>query len=174
MRIRELTVDDADAVGGIWVATRMAAYRGIVPDDVAATGPEALTDGFAEWFAKTRSFGFIAEHEGRHVGFAIAGDPEPEHAGYEGELSLIYVLPDAQGGGVGRMLVHAVAQGLVDRRVRSMLLWTIGENRPARAFYDGLGGTIIARKWSDKNQGWLVAYGWPDVRTLLERSAPRV
>ena len=173
MRIRELTVDDAEAIGGIWVTARTAAYRGIVPDAVAALGPEALSHGFAERFTKTRSFGFIAEDGSRPVGFAIAGDPAEEHEGYESELSLIYVLPEAQGGGVGRMLIHAIAEGLVARGACSVLLWTIGENRLGRGFYDQLGGTVVARKWSDKNDGWLVAYGWPDARTLLERSAPR-
>lgn len=173
MRIRELTVEDAEAVGRIWTASRMAAYRGIVPDAVAETGPEALTNGFAESFAKTGSFGFVAEDESGPVGFAIAGDANKEQPEYESELSLIYVLPEAQGRGLGRMLVHAIADGLVRRNVRSMLLWTIGANQLGRAFYDGLGGTVIARKWSDKNNGWVVAYGWRDVSVLLGRTAPR-
>jgi len=173
MRIRDLTTDDAKAVGEIWVATRMVAYRGIVPDAVAATGPEELTRGFAESLASAATFGFMAEDAGRPVGFAMAGDADKEHSEYESELSLIYVLPEAQGRGVGRMLVHAIADGLLRRGVRSMLLWTIGANQSGRAFYDGLGGTVVAKKWSDKNKGWVVAYGWPDVSALLERSAPR-
>ena len=109
---------------------------------------------------------FIAESsDGEVIGFAHGG---PERAGdrtYQGELYSIYLLESHQRQGVGRRLVSAVAQRLVGAGFRSMLVWVLEGNGPARRFYESLGGRrvgsqIITIGGKDVVE---VSYGWQDI-----------
>ena len=49
-----------------------------------------------------------------------------------GEVWLIYLLPDAQGHGLGTRLVRSMARGLDRRGMASMVVWSLAANQPAR------------------------------------------
>ncbi len=80
----------------------------------------------------------------------------------------------AVGTGAGRRLVGSVARHLAERGMGSMLLWVFADNRPARRFYESLGGVLVAEDGFELGGAWLteVAYGWKDLDVLLAGGAP--
>ena len=84
---------------------------------------------------------------------------------YSGELYALYVLPGQQRKGVGRRLVEAVTERLVQSGHDSMSVWVLEQN-PARGFYVALGGRQLGTKDVQIGTQTLVevAYGWSDIR----------
>ncbi len=172
MRIREATQVDAAAIARLHLDNWRIAYRGIVPDDLL----EAITvesrqrhwDGvLAE--PDGAEFVYVAEDEGGQIiGIASGG---PELGGdpyYRGELYVLHVRPDAQGQGVGRALMRAVAERLAADDIITLLVWMLRENHPARHFYAALGGRFV-REQPALFEGMLLmdaGYGWLDTIPL--------
>jgi ribosomal protein S18 acetylase RimI-like enzyme len=81
-----------------------------------------------------------------HQTILAATEDEPPHAalgfvGFQlhedgaGYVSSLYVSPNLQGGGVGRLLLRAAEKELRDSGARTARLWVFEENAPSRAFY---------------------------------------
>jgi ribosomal protein S18 acetylase RimI-like enzyme len=172
MNIRPAIHTDAPAIARVHVDTWLATYRGIMPDDYldnlsydtrAAFWERVISDPFAPTFVH------VAEDDtGRIIGFACGGPPQTDVPGYQGELYAIYVLPEVQGKGAGRKLVHAVAHTLKERDITSMFLWVLTDNAPSRAFYESLGGQTLNEQQFELGGAILteVGYGWPDTSVL--------
>ena len=113
---------------------------------------------------------FVAETAGGDVvGFADGGPEREGNRTYRGELYAIYVLQEHQNRGLGRHLVSAVAQRLLDDGFSSMLVWVLEDNRRACRFYESLGGEWVARKTVAIGGADLkeVSYGWRDIADLV-------
>ena len=153
--------------------TWRAAYRGIVPDAyLAGLSYDESERLWQDAISTGEGRVFVAEDEGGVFGFASGGPRERFSRGlreYEGELQTAYVLPSHKGTGAGRRLVGAVARSLTEQRVNSMLLWVFTENRPARRFYESLGGIVVWEDGFRLGDAWLseTAYGWKDLNALL-------
>ncbi len=81
--------------------------------------------------------------EGEIVGFARGGPIRgkgPELLGTEAEIFVIYLLDRVKRQGVGRRLMSGVFDHLRSQGFRSVGLWVLKENLPARRFYGALGG----------------------------------
>jgi ribosomal protein S18 acetylase RimI-like enzyme len=101
------------------------------------------------------------------VGFAQAGVPEPDEPGYESELWKLYISPDAQRQGVGRALMRAMAQRLLQDGITTMCLRAFLGNRAAD-FYIRMGGQRL-REEPYEILGAVaptILYGWPDLAVL--------
>jgi ribosomal protein S18 acetylase RimI-like enzyme len=110
----------------------------------------------------------IAEGADGAVGYAsgavLAGDGRAADA----EVFTLYVLRAAQGLGVGRALLQAQARVLRAEGAKSLMLFVLSRNEPARSFYERLGGEAFAEVAS---HGWgegltETAYRWPDIAAL--------
>ncbi len=110
----------------------------------------------------------IAEGVEGAVGYAsgavLAGDGRAADA----EVFTLYVLRAAQGAGVGRALLKAQARVLQAEGAKSLMLFVLSRNEPARGFYERLGGEAFAEVAS---HGWgegltETAYRWPDIAAL--------
>jgi mycothiol synthase len=97
--------------------------------DVEATEKEAWfdQDGF-----------FLAVEDDKVVGFHWT----KVHSDNTGEVYVVGVDPDAQGGGLGRALTLAGLHHLRARGVRETILYVESDNRPAVAVYTRLGFTL--------------------------------
>ena len=144
--VRPARESDAAAIASVEIAAWRTAYRGMVPDEVldgldldreAATWRERLRDqavvkvsvaDLVEPPASPRLVGYVSEGSAR--GDDVAG---------LGEIWAIYVDPEAQRRGVGRVLMDAGLGGLAARGYDEAMLWVFEANAAARAFYERMG-----------------------------------
>jgi GNAT superfamily N-acetyltransferase len=174
--IREATAIDAESISRVRVASWRAAYRGII--DAAYLDALSVEAGRARYLrgfdpAPAAAFTRVAvDAGGRVVGFASGG--VARGAGgppREGEVWMIYLLPDMQRRGLGSLLLRSMARGLDRRGHGSMVVWALARNAPARAFYDRLGGLPAGERTTPVGAQRLdeVMYRWPELGPLIGR-----
>jgi GNAT superfamily N-acetyltransferase len=173
VRIRRGVIEDAPEASQMHARTWKVSYRGLVPDTLLdELSPARWETGWRRGFESmdpTRVV-HVAEIDGRIVGFAGGGrarDGAP--TGYVGEVYAIYVDPDRQGQGIGKTLLKAAAQGLVERGLVPIVIWTLFDNPASRGFYESRGGAVVGEKRElfDGYELHEVAYGWRDPAPLL-------
>jgi predicted N-acetyltransferase YhbS len=78
-----------------------------------------------------------------------------------------------QRGGVGRRMVAAVADAQREHGARGLIVWVIAGNKGARAFYEGLGATLLVEQPFEWDGMPLVeaGYAFTDLDALLEATA---
>ena len=175
MIIREASHSDANGIAKVHVDCWRSTYDGIVPADFLADlsyhesekfWHEVLTDSDMPGFV------YIAVNDaGQIVGY-IAGGPEREgNRLYEGEFYSIYILKEFQGQGIGRSLIAAASEKLLQSGLKSVMLWTFAVN-PYREFFEALGGEVVSEETIEIGGSRLVqvAYGWSDVSDLAAKS----
>lgn len=99
-----------------------------------------------DWLTRDISV-FVAEADGQVVGFAGGGPIREPMQGYDAELYTLYLLEEVQGHGIGRDLLKAVEQALVDKGFTSLLVWVL-ERNPAVRFYEKSGALHLMSKES--------------------------
>lgn len=172
--IRRARPGDARGIAQVHVTAWRETYRGIVPDSYL--DGLSVDEREAMWrrldAPDARSFAFVAvDSAGQVAGFATGGPRRDGPEDYAGELNALYLLRGAQGHGIGRQLVAAVARELAARGMCSMLLWVFRDNLPARRFYEALGGMLLTSQQFEIDGQTMVevSYGWPDATTLYAR-----
>jgi ribosomal protein S18 acetylase RimI-like enzyme len=154
----------------VQVASWQTTYRDIVPEDyLSAMTVEDHARRWGRLLARPGNLEltFVVEEEGRVVGFAMGGREREGDRHFPGELYAIYLLQEAQRHGHGRALVEAVSGALLERGLRSMLVWVLRDNVGARHFYERLGGVYLREHDLDFGAGFSlreVSYGWSDLR----------
>jgi ribosomal-protein-alanine N-acetyltransferase len=68
------------------------------------------------------------------------------HAAGEAEILTIAVLPDQQGGGIGRALLQAARRRLEASGVQELWLEVAEDNAPARSLYSRAGFELLGRR----------------------------
>jgi len=133
--IRRATVDDIETIATIHIACWRAAYRGILPD--AHLDALDLNERIGRWRSWINADVFVAiDDENNIVGFSRVKD---------GEISHVYVDPNRQRSGAGRLLLNAV----VDASGGNASLWVLEDNHRARAFYEAQGFKHDGRRKTD-------------------------
>ncbi len=174
--IRQARLGDARAIGRIEVETWRTTYAGMLPDRVLLGMSEQRQAGSWASFLRHRPGDvYVAEAEGaggRLLGFGNCGPQRDPAFAFAGEVYTLYVLPDAQGGGLGRQLLLALFARLLDGGHRSALVWVVRAN-PARFFYERLGGKLALQRPIPVGGRPIDAmgYGWTDLGAVLEREA---
>ena len=142
-RIRRATAADARSIAEVHVASWRHAYRGLLPEaSLDRRSVERRETSWREAFGDRRSGVFVAEEEGRVIGFASFGPSRDPDAGPEvGEILAIYVDPSVVGAGVGRALLDAAIEALCEAGYRRATLWVLEANSHARRFYERAGWT---------------------------------
>ncbi len=139
--LRPATHEDATAIATLFLASRRDALP-YLPE----VHPDAETYAWMEQVVLTQGAVWVAEGEGRIVGFMAVVRNHLDH---------LYILPGYQRRGIGdRLLVKA--QELSPDRLD---LWAFQRNSPARAFYEARG--FVAVEFGD---GAGNEEGTPDVR----------
>ncbi|MEW6404433.1 MAG: GNAT family N-acetyltransferase [Chloroflexota bacterium] len=172
LNVRRASLADAEAIARIHVGSWQEAYRGVIPDSVLdrlsvdarlTQWRTSLADPNDEYHRV-----FVGEVDGDILGFVSYGAERESDPVYRGELFAIYIMRSGHRRGLGRRLVAAVAQSLLDIGLSSMLVWVLGKN-PARGFYERLGGVYLREKPIEIGGTSLreVAYGWKELKKLL-------
>ena len=183
--LRPARPGDAAAIARVHVETWRAAYAGIVPDAYLVSMTEsrqALQWNHTIRRAVAPEVVLAAESPelpgGRIVGFGSCGRARgqvgsgPGSGPGSGEIFTLYVAPDWQGRGIGRLLLEALFARLHGGGLNQAVVWVLSGN-PARFFYEALGGRRIAER-KERFAGVDLAaagYAWPDLGAwLAERS----
>jgi L-amino acid N-acyltransferase YncA len=174
--IRAASTGDCDKVGALQVKTWLETYRGLVPDSVL--DKLSTVDQAATWrriLAREPpvSMAVAEEPSGRLLGFAAGGPRRGQRLPHDSEVYAIYVLGAAQRQGLGRALMAVVGRQLQAQGGRSLCLWVLRDNDPARQFYESLGGVAVGEKTESMGGARLaeVAYGWEDLGGFLAQFA---
>jgi ribosomal protein S18 acetylase RimI-like enzyme len=111
------------------------------------------------------------EHPGQAVGLVLATDDD---SGATAQVDALYVLPDHQGHGIGRLLLTSAAAALVALGYSRLRIGVLTANLPARAFYEAMGGQEVGQRTFDEDGSLLPAtvYGWSDLADLVAGSRP--
>lgn len=183
--IRAAVPSDAPGIASAHVASWRTTYPGVVPD-AYLVGLSAETSAL-RWCRilsrRGRGHGTLVAVdptaggkgsgiEDGIVGFATWGSQRTTLDGYPGEFYALYLVDSAQGQGIGRRLMAAMASELLYAGVGSAVVWVLRDN-PARWFYERLGGRRIAEQPITFAGAPLteVAYGWRDLVPLARLSA---
>lgn len=96
----------------------------------------------------------ILTEDGSPVGFAGF---ECDYGGKQGvcKLHKLYLLPETQGRGLGRMLLHAVKE-MAQERSQERLLLNVNRYNKALHFYRRLGFEVVAEEDIDIGQGFFM------------------
>jgi GNAT superfamily N-acetyltransferase len=175
LRVRPAGPNDAGAIAGVQARSWQAAYLGMLPNEILVGFGE--TQGVAFWkriLARQDDHDsvLIAELEDEAVGFVSCGPIRDRIPGYTGEFYALYVLPEAQGCGVGTSLIAHAGRKLVRHRCQSAAVWVLEDNAFGRRFYERLGGVPlgIAKTLAYRGTSYPaireMAYGWPDLRRV--------
>ncbi|MFF9759512.1 mycothiol synthase [Streptomyces caelestis] len=116
-----------------WLALNAAAFAHH-PEQGALTQRD-LDDRKAEAWFDPEGF-FLAEKDGRLVGFHWTKVHAAEHLG---EVYVLGVSPDAQGGGLGRSLTTIGLRHLAERGLPTAMLYVDADNKAAVSVYERLG-----------------------------------
>jgi ribosomal protein S18 acetylase RimI-like enzyme len=148
--LRPARPGDAPAIARVHVETWRATYAGIVPDAYLVSMTEskqALQWNHSIRCAVAPEAVLAAESAdlpgGRIVGFGSCG-PARGRPG-SGEVFTLYVTPDWQGQGIGRLLLEDLFARLQGGGLDEAVVWVLDAN-PARFFYEALGGRRIAER----------------------------
>jgi GNAT superfamily N-acetyltransferase len=137
MILRRAEPADALAVAGVHVRSWQMAYRGLLPDDyLDALRPEdrAARYTFGE-LSPDRPLTIVAADGETICGFATTGPARDDESPRTGEVLALYVDPDHWGTGVGRALIKAARENLVDQAFDAASLWVLAGNDRAERFY---------------------------------------
>jgi GNAT superfamily N-acetyltransferase len=168
LTIRPHKPADAAAIGIILADGWKQAYSSFMPAERLKTHAdrayriaeiEAFLDGE---YDPVREALLVAETD-RVVGFAYL---LPADSG-QGVVSLLYVDPEAQRGGVGRALVRAAADWFAVQALAPVRISAFAEN-PFAGFYLRIGGTEVERQ-NHEVMGKVVVsviYAWSDAAAL--------
>lgn len=176
--VRPAKPSDALAIAQVHVASWRTSYKGIVAEEFLQNlSAERRAQSWEEILSNPEhpAFLYVAEDETSSIVGFVSGLAEREdNQEYTGEVAAIYLLKQAQGQGTGRRLMQAAVHELIRRGHRSMMLWVLRDNTPARKFYEALGGQYLYEKLIEVGGQTLieVAYGWKDLHVLVQQEEP--
>jgi ribosomal protein S18 acetylase RimI-like enzyme len=169
--IRSARLTDAQAIAAVHVSVSRTTYANLLPADTFDQFP---VERRAKQWHRTIEMPdsadtavFVAEDADKAiVGFGCCSRQRSEELaakGFNGEFQSIYILPSAQGRGVGRIIMAEMARYLSSLSISGGSCWTLRDNEGARRFYEALGGEIVGRKAHSSSMATAlieVAYGW--------------
>jgi ribosomal protein S18 acetylase RimI-like enzyme len=171
--IRPARPEDAPRIARLDIETWRATYAGIL-----------TTPFLVGLSAQRREIGWatVIEREPRDVLVAVAGDGTIQGFGscgrcrggaeFAGEVYTLYVAPDWQNQGIGRLLLRGLFERLVAQGCGSAIIWVLRDN-PARFFYRRLGGSEVRRRVFAVGGTQIEAagYAWRDLPRFLETAS---
>jgi ribosomal protein S18 acetylase RimI-like enzyme len=169
--VRPAVPEDSEAIAVVHVAAWRETYAGIMSAErLAELSVERRTRRWYRMLTESPKAVdvIVAAREGQIVGFVACGNARDASLPHSGEIQAINVLRSSQGMGIGKALMRAAAGSLATSGHASAYLWVLEANRPARLFYERLGGVPVGERIEEIGGGPHpeIAYGWADIRQL--------
>ena len=173
IEIRAARPGDAHRIARLDVETWRAAYAGILatPFLVGLSTRRREVGWAAVIEREPRDVQVAVDRDGAILGFGSCGRCR-DGADIAGEVFTLYVAPDWQNQGIGRLLLIALFERLVAQGYGSAIIWVLRDN-PGRFFYQRLGGREVRRKMLPVGGKRIEAagYAWHDLPRFLEAAA---
>lgn len=169
--IRPALKEDCPGIARIQVDSFRSAYAGLFPDAYLAqfSYEEQEQDWIQLLTSNPEDILLVAlSPEKQVIGYVLARAEPDIYPGYDAEIVAMHVNRTCQQQGIGREMLRRAVEGLCERGCKSVMLWTLKNNR-ARQWYEKLGGSLLGEKSYDVDDWWIteVAYGWKDLSCLL-------
>lgn len=145
LSLRPATLADAALIASIHSTSWQATYRSLLPD--AFLDGQVTRERAAYWEARLSAPGgerrmvLIAELAGEPTGF-VCVERQPESA-WGVLLDNLHTLPDYQGIGVGKLLMHAAEDWARAQGETQLYLYVLEGNTPAIGFYERQGWQFV-------------------------------
>jgi RimJ/RimL family protein N-acetyltransferase len=143
MTIRLAIPDGASGIAEVYVAAWRAAYKGHMPDEFLSrlTVEQKATAWRRALQEPSPGTTVVWEQQQQIVGFCVYGPSRDTDAPVNttGELVAINFHPDYWRRGLGTVMCRRVLDEGEKRSWKSLTLWVLKENLPARRFYERLG-----------------------------------
>lgn len=171
--IRPARPGDARRIARLDVETWRAAYAGILTTPfLVGLSAQRRELGWATVIEREpRDVRVAVDSDGNILGFGSCGRCRGERE-FAGEVFTLYVAPDWQNQGIGRLLLNSLFERLVQQGCGSAIIWVLRDN-PGRFFYHRLGGREVQHKVFTVGGKRIDAAGfaWRDLRHYLETAA---
>ena len=139
IQIRRARREDRKRLGALWLQLLRRRAQIDPRFEVADDALERWRNDFPFWLADENRCLFVVEEAGELAGFAAAHrwTPPPIYAvSDEVSLNELYVLPEAQGQGLGTRLVEAVQAWAEDLGAHRMRVDVLAADEAGRAFWE--------------------------------------
>jgi GNAT superfamily N-acetyltransferase len=133
LNIRRARGDDLETLLAIQREAAVSAFAHIFPQDRYPFPTDEIREVWRATLAESGVEIYLAEIDDEPAGSVSVGG---------GFLRTLYVLPGAQGSGVGSALHDFALECLRARGSHQAKLWTLEENWPARRFYERRGWAL--------------------------------
>ncbi len=135
--IREATADDSHGIAEVHIASWRAAYAGLLPADLLASlNLEKRAEGWRKILADPAGMAYVAVDEAGMLGFIHVCPSRDDDAGHAGEVTAIYLRPDAWDKGWGSKLLRRGLAKLSAIGMHEATLWVLERNDRACRFYE--------------------------------------
>lgn len=162
--IRAARAADAAQIALVHVRSWQGAYRGLLPQAYLDELDPAQRVGLWERVLAEADAGpgagragvMVADAGGKLLGFASFSPSRDDDADRDrvGEITAIYLLPDAWVKGIGRRLMGAAIGCLVQAGFSEATLWVLDANARARRFYEAGGWFADGAETLDASRGF--------------------
>jgi ribosomal protein S18 acetylase RimI-like enzyme len=164
--LREATLADLRPLAELHVRTFNETHVGPF-----GSGPSYATREW-QWREKLAErdathFVLVLETAAQHLVGFIWCHPTDDNPKWAARLNKIYLLRQYQRRGLGKRMVAAAVDRLLEHGLTSMALFTEADNEPACNFYEQLGG----ERQLNEQGTFEGMYGWADLRKLKEELA---
>ncbi len=161
--VRRALSADASRIAAVHDAAWAGAYRGIIP---GRDLERMITRRGPVWWKRAldrHTAVLVLEIGGEIRGYATVGPNRMRMLPYAGEIYEIYLAPEAQGLGFGRLLFEAARQELRRYGLAAFTVRVLADNDGARGFYERLGGVVAAETGERIGETTLpiVVFGFP-------------
>jgi len=170
MTVRRALPEDAAVLAAVHVRSWQETYAGMLPQEHIDRRTVALRT--AQWTERLRESDddiFVAcDRSGTIVGFTSGGRSREPVEGFDAEIGTLYLLPEAQGRGVGKQLLRALSAKLQARGFKAAWVRVLSDNVPARRFYERCGAEAVCET-EEEIDGFVYRehfYGWRNLAKL--------
>jgi len=166
---------DAAELGEVHVTSWRQTYPGLLPQTyLAAMNPHLHARRWRHQLTRAKSSEVVLVAEGPRglIGYCAGAVTARQAEAADAEVFTLYLIKSAQGIGLGRRMLASMARVLAAQGATSLRLWVLNGNRPARGFYERLGGLAVQERSVSGWGGGLkeTAYRWDDIRTLTDQA----
>ncbi len=147
--IRMADVGDACAVSGVHRVSWLHTYAGLIPHKALNRMVDRRND---IWWRKAilgATSILVVELDGVIAGYATIGLSRARGLPQEGEIYEIYLRPEYQGVGLGRILFGEAKRLLKSLGCDGLVVWCLEECDQASRFFQSQGGVDIAEGMED-------------------------